>query len=219
MDGDASTRLDSSPFANHGAPQNYEGDESATAYVGGGDEFDGADDYITCTDHSSLRITGQLTLSAWFKLADGEYDGYMRLLTKKPRFDSAFGYGIWMHPNNEWVAVLAAADNQARADLVGDQLDSGWHHVLCTISGTVGRVYIDGVDETDDGAVDALQTSGQDLRIARIDDTGAGPGDYFDGIIDEVRIENVARSADWARAQHLAMTDSFIVYGPEESIR
>jgi hypothetical protein len=36
---------------------------------------------------------------------------------------------------------------------------------------------------------------------------------YFNGAIDEARISNVARSADWIRAQHLTMTDGMVSYG------
>jgi hypothetical protein len=38
----------------------------------------------------------------------------------------------------------------------------------------------------------------------------------FNGIIDEIRISNTARSPNWIKAQYLSMDDNFITYGDEE---
>ncbi len=48
------------------------------------------------------------------------------------------------------------------------------------------------------------------------DATGTVPAKDFDGILDEVRISDSLRSADWIKAQHLAMTDGFIAFGSQE---
>lgn len=36
--------------------------------------------------------------------------------------------------------------------------------------------------------------------------------EYFDGLIDEVRIQSTARGVDWWKAQYLSMTDAFITF-------
>ena len=41
-------------------------------------------------------------------------------------------------------------------------------------------------------------------------------GYYFDGIIDEVRMSDIARTADWTAAQYSSMNDTFVTYGTEE---
>ena len=41
---------------------------------------------------------------------------------------------------------------------------------------------------------------------------------YFNGIVDEVRISNPARSADWIAAQYDSMMDDFITFGGEEEV-
>ncbi len=48
------------------------------------------------------------------------------------------------------------------------------------------------------------------------DATSTLPAKNFDGILDEVRISDSLRSADWIKAQFLAMTDGFITFGSEE---
>ena len=41
-------------------------------------------------------------------------------------------------------------------------------------------------------------------------------GYYFDGIIDEVRMSDIARTADWTAAQYSSMNDTFVTDGTEE---
>lgn len=92
--------------------------------------------------------------------------------------------------------------------------DSQWYYVGFTKSGSPGnwtsRIYVNGsLDETrtnipfdpDEHGITPsyFQTS--------IGACGAYPGDYhFQGIIDEVRISNVARSNDWIAAEYASMT-------------
>jgi len=42
-----------------------------------------------------------------------------------------------------------------------------------------------------------------------------GASNYFDGMMDEARIQNVAWSADWIEACYTSMNDNFITYGSE----
>jgi hypothetical protein len=38
---------------------------------------------------------------------------------------------------------------------------------------------------------------------------------YWDGLLDEARFSNVARSADWVGAQYKSMNDTYITFGAE----
>jgi Concanavalin A-like lectin/glucanases superfamily len=40
--------------------------------------------------------------------------------------------------------------------------------------------------------------------------------ELVDGLIDEIRIDSVARSAAWIAADHASQTDAWITYGPTE---
>lgn len=72
--------------------------------------------------------------------------------------------------------------------------DSTWHALAATITGTTGRIYYDGVEQTN-GTVSAVSDGSDVLSVGRY--SGFGGGYYFTGIVDEVRISNVVRSADW----------------------
>ena len=43
-------------------------------------------------------------------------------------------------------------------------------------------------------------------------DGTATPTEWYVGDLDEIRISNVTRSADWIAAQHLSMTDAFVTF-------
>ncbi len=75
-------------------------------------------------------------------------------------------------------------------------------------------IYIDGVDDgTSSADNEALNT---------LEDTELHIGFALNGVlrwngfIDEARISNTNRSADWVEAQHLSMTDDFVTFGSEE---
>lgn len=82
-----------------------------------------------------------------------------------------------------------------------------------------GILYVDGnVTDTASGASSNLD-DGQYLIIGAVSDVSTQfthSEHEFDGLIDEVRISNIARTADWINAQFLSMNDSFISYGIEE---
>jgi hypothetical protein len=54
------------------------------------------------------------------------------------------------------------------------------------------------------------------VEIGAIEDLSHG---FYDGLIDELRIETVARSPEWLKAQALAVTGNAITLGPEEQSR
>ncbi len=79
-----------------------------------------------------------------------------------------------------------------------EYLDSGrspavgqWQHLAATYDGATARYYVDGVET----ANRALVGNVGDSNTWRIGAYGPGPGGFFDGVIDEVRVYNRAISA------------------------
>ncbi|HJW97095.1 MAG TPA: LamG domain-containing protein, partial [archaeon] len=73
--------------------------------------------------------------------------------------------------------------------------DSNWHHVLGTYDGDALRIYIDGVlEDTNTAPSGNLPTADGPVRIGA--DYQATPGNFFNGIIDEVQIHNRALSPE-----------------------
>ena len=85
-----------------------------------------------------------------------------------------------------------------------------WTHVAGTYDGRNVVLFVDGIRQqlTDVAVTDYTNTINYCIGC------NASVGDrFFVGVLDEVRISSVARSADWIAAQYLAMTDQFTSYG------
>ncbi len=78
--------------------------------------------------------------------------------------------------------------------------------------------YIDGQPQTEtESRTPAGSADSDAATVARIGNIGNDTTRTFDGVIDEVRLSDVIRSADWMAAQHLSMTDTFITYNAAEA--
>jgi len=93
-----------------------------------------------------------------------------------------------------------------------------WHHVALSVSGDMVRFYMDGVlDQTIDSSgkkVTSLGTlktpSATEVNVGN-HERGSGP---FNGALDEVRFEAVARSADWMKLCYENQKPMQTVVGP-----
>jgi trimeric autotransporter adhesin len=75
--------------------------------------------------------------------------------------------------------------------------------------------FVDGVMDGEYSRDGSLVQSANPIYIGA-DRNGTDDGEFFNGSIDEVRIENVARSAAWIAASAANVRDEIISYGPLE---
>lgn len=204
-----SNLLDSTFNGNDGTNS---GSSDTAGRVGRARDFDGNDDYIDCGSDNSLRITGQLAISAWIRIEDPEQFRYMRIASKKWQWDSNSGYELEYNPAQDCLTVLGGGSNYARANNVN--LDTGWHQVVGVIDDTVGTLYVDGNDRTSDSTVGSLSGNNRALRVGK----QSGDSDYFNGGIDEVRISGAPRTAGWIDLSYhvVADQDTHVDFGGEE---
>jgi hypothetical protein len=69
--------------------------------------------------------------------------------------------------------------------------DGNWHHLAATFDGTTLRLYVDGV--MDISSARSFATNGTTLRIGQRS-PGDGGNELYNGIVDEIRVWNVART-------------------------
>jgi len=176
--------LDFSGKQNHGTP--YGG----VAYHSGSLSFDGVDDYVEVVDSASLDLSS-FVIGGWFKWTSGAGSSVDKILDKTLsgggngwsfRVSSANQIGFW-EPLNAWTEsnVLSWSNGV-------------WYHIIVTYNGTNMIFYRDG-----SGVGSSAKTLGTINTSEPLKMGGAGLSQYpqpFNGLIDEVRISNVALTTE-----------------------
>jgi hypothetical protein len=151
--------------------------------------FDGVNDYVSVPDSPSLDSVGSFTVEAWM-FYDQINSGCMTTVRKGTSSSPTYDY--WLHKN------IAPADSVFWASWTGFGVNGfgavgggAWHHLAGVYDkpGAGARVYVDGVLKGSGGAFATPTPNNDELRIGIDWDFGCP----MDGVIDEVRISNVAR--------------------------
>jgi hypothetical protein len=81
-----------------------------------------------------------------------------------------------------------------------------WSHIVITCKNSIGRIFINGIESSLVGSYNAcyLQSTTNDVNIGRAGDNS----NYFNGIIDEVRIYNRALSEEEIKAHYFSGLES-----------
>lgn len=207
------TRYDSTSNSNNGTPSGYEGDEATTGKIDGSDDFDGTDDYVGApgADFDGL---GTMTVEAWVKF---DTFGAWKRYVSKWEIDYTFNLA---HTGGNLIRFeIGTSGGNVYFDSTTTITGSNWHYTVGVYDGSKLEIYIDGTKESGSSSQSGTSNTGsQNVGIGH--DIGV-TGNWMDGVIDEVRISDSARSADWIAAQYLSMTDNFITYGelPDYALR
>ena len=173
------------------------GSANDTGKMADGQYFDSSDDISTGTNSTMANAT-EVTITAWIKPDAGQSDwggileyrdsdvGWETVLEVKST--RKFSFGTWTDTdswyNLESTAVLPT---------------TGFSHIVGVYNGSNQITYLDGqLDNTSPGRTGNLRNNSRPFHIGR------NPGDLvtFNGVIDEVRIANIARSLEWISTEH-----------------
>lgn len=171
-------------------------DVSLTPLSGAALEFDGVDDYVEVADASALQITDAITVECWVNITQkasiGNTNSDQALVSKGGRYLlNVFGPDRTIPGRVEFGGCCSSSLSDPWTNGSTDIADGTWHHVAATYDGSYKRIYIDGVLDAEEATTGILAASSSALSI------GASSGARFvNGLVDEVRIWNVARSAD-----------------------
>ncbi|MGH7176842.1 MAG: LamG-like jellyroll fold domain-containing protein [Tepidisphaeraceae bacterium] len=148
--------------------------------TGSGIEFNGSTGYLTAPNKTSLNPTTGITLAAWIKV-DAWAGGNRRIL-QKGNTDNQYRL-------TEEIGVLKFHLAGVTNGIITTALPSTgvWHHVAATYDGANLRIFIDGGQAVQQSGSGAIATSGDPLYIAT-KTVGATAGDFFDGVMDDIRI-------------------------------
>ena len=177
------TRYDST-FRRNFTTAGYDGDEKVSGEVDGADSFDGTNDALNSTNNF-MSNSGSFTLEGWIK----------------PR---VWGSRISLFGQNDVIEFFLDGSNTVMIWTSGGgststsypySLDT-WHHVAAVGTGTSLLIYFDGAQAVSGGSSTSnYGSSSYSVKIGEgVVDASGG---YFNGSMDEVRISNTSRSADW----------------------
>jgi hypothetical protein len=149
-------------------------------------QFDGVDDYVEVPDNPSIQINNNITLECWIKFeSGGTYQP--RIISKGPD-----GQGYELLLTNE-STVCNLEFRIGPGDLVSQtSLFAGnWYHVASTYNGNFLKLYINGLLDTTIVGSGNLNLSNLNLFIGQ---KSTGAWDKYKGVMDDVRIWNIALS-------------------------
>ncbi|MEA2622083.1 MAG: hypothetical protein QOH61_993, partial [Chloroflexota bacterium] len=209
--------------ASHASPPSSEASATPNASAGNALDFDGTNDHVTLGGASAFD-SNTFTIETWFRRdgvgvsadTSGGAGGVtaIPLVTKGRSEPGAL---------TNWFLGIRASDNRLAADFESASDDSNhaiagtttiqngvWYHAAATYDGTTFRLFLNGLEEASVAVAAGPGTAAnQPAALATaLNTTGAAAG-FFDGVLDEVRIWGVARTA----AQLLSTRDQELTAG------
>lgn len=185
---------------------------SASGRIGGALSLDGNGDFLDSPGFPHGVPTGNTsyTIAAWFKpdvtgtrgiIGWGNYGVTNQVNALRLHSTNGFAHYWWA---NDLVVGNSGVD----------LLDGNWHHIAATFDGTTRTLYLDGAVLASD------MPSGHNAQPAnfRIGLTYLGQNEYFDGLLDDVAVFNLALSrSEILRIMGGDFTGYGIVWVPEPS--
>jgi hypothetical protein len=160
---------------------------SAAGKFGGALSFNGSSSWVTVADASDLDFSSALTLEAWVR--PSVLSGWRTVLFKER--PGGIVYSLYANQSagrpvgQVWLGSELNAVGPAALGL------NAWSHVASTYDGSTLRLYVNGALVSSTAVSGTLAASSGVLRIG-----GNGVwGEWFAGLIDEVRVYNRALTA------------------------
>ena len=187
------TIQDSTSYYNDGTSQgSMTSTDQVEGIIDGSINFDGDNDYIDCGNDSSLDITGDITLQFWVKAEN--YINDPDLLTKGS-YTQAYSSFIYDDDNDNSGGEFYFKLNNNNLISVSTLTIGTWYHIAGTREGNSMKIYINGVVDSTDTYSTPIETISDSLSITR-------DPDNLDGILDEVRLSKISRSANWIKTEY-----------------
>ncbi|GIV28724.1 MAG: hypothetical protein KatS3mg027_2538 [Bacteroidia bacterium] len=180
------------------------GTTTADGILDGADEFKGIG-RLTGPDSYELSGMENLTLEAWVRNDVRPTDQSESIVSKQ-----AWSYDFSLQTSGKLFFTYYNQNNSWRG-LSGNGVlaTSTWYHVAAQYDGNYRRIFINGeLDVENNLSGDTITRSSGNFDI--------GGWQYWDGIIDEVRVSKWARSSAWLKASYESGRNNLITFATEE---
>src|SRR5215510_9249799 len=191
-EGSGTIVADSSGNGNNGTLVN--GPVWTAGRVGNALYFDGVNDNVTVPDSNSLDLSSAFTLSAWVNPA-ATFTDYRSIVAKNPPY--------YLYASSSWYCPDGSPLGGFSTDRINPVCQPSplptntWTHLAVTYNGSTLTLYRNGVAVANSNVSATLSPTTLNLQI------GASQfGEYFKGLIDEVRIYNRALTATEIQAAY-----------------
>jgi hypothetical protein len=161
---------------------------AAAGKFGGALSFNGSGALVTVADAASLRLSGGMTVEAWVDAA--ALGASWRCVVFK-ELPGAMAYGLYASDGAG--KPLGQVNIGGEQDVLGASAPplNTWTHLAVSYDGAALRLYVNGVLAATKPLTGAIAGSTGALRIGG----NSVWGEYFSGLIDEVRVYNRALTA------------------------
>lgn len=174
--------------ASTGAKKPKSGTAQVTVVAPSGYALDFTTSGVTVPDHSGLDLTTTWTLEAWIK-PRAVTGGFQHIVSRWGACDAA-AYSMEVNGGRLRSAIASCESGTQEVESYGTLVNDQWQHVAITLDAGTLRLYINGVlDRTYTGSL-APQDRATPVRFGQ-----EAPNLWmYSGLIDEIRMWNVART-------------------------
>lgn len=186
--GNGSTISTSDVTSNNNTLTNYSA-TATTGITGGGAAFNGSQ-YMISANNIGISGNAARTLEIWVKTSTWNTGDYNGLIASGQNASNQLS-SICIDPGGAGYGGFYGNDFQSYNCTNGT-----WFHIVVTHNGTVGAIFLNGVQgDTQNKTFNTLNSK---LYIGK----RVSNGTYHTGSLDEARMSNTARSADWIKFQY-----------------
>ena len=182
-----------------------------TGQVAAGQEFAGDGDWVEVAHTDSLNLTGPMTISFWVNPSE-DTTTFNRIVEKGLwGFQTSYYFGFGDGTND----LTFYLNDTEVFDTVDDVISvNTWQQATVSYdSSGDATLFLNGTAIASGSYTGPIAGNTDRLAISHSET------EYdFAGFIDEVRISDTARSAEWIAAEHMAMSGTFTSFGSEEAV-
>lgn len=222
--------IDSTSYSRDGATQSSMTDtDLVSSKIGKGINFDGIDDYIVMNAGGGYDPgTNGFTAEALFKPFTISGSVAQSIITKGNYYSTREGWSMTQYQDDMTVRCNASGDTLERASQVNSSFFAAntWGYAALVLDRTINKIlgYGDadnsgfspgGGGPTSDDITGFDISTTDSMEIGATYDAGT-PNAFVTGIVDEVRLSNVARSPAWIYTTYKSNFDDLLIKSPEE---
>ena len=189
---------------------------STTAQIASSSDFNANTDNINCGTNASLQPTNAVTVSAWVRSKDTNEDQWSAVGGISSNTSWANGYGLFFNSNT---TIQFYVGNYTANVATGTIDPDVWNYVVGTYDRFAGgtdevKIYVNGgAPIGTDNYSTAINYAGGSFTIGGL---GGWTTDWLNGYIDEFRVANTSRSADWITTEYNNQSDPAAFFSETE---